>query len=571
MPAFKWAKSAIGTYDDFPTNITTDANGNMYVIGTFTSPTIAFDTFLLSNEASIAGSHSADIFLVKYNNSGNVLWASSVNGASWDVGKNVYVDSLNNVLITGAFSSSYITFGTDTLYNTVGSTIFIAKYDANGNFISAKSALGTIYDTPNSITFDQNGNSIIVGSFQSDTLKIGLDTLINAGGFGAIDIFVAKYDSNENTLWARSIGDVGGDNGINAAIDSNGNVYVIGFFDSPYLAFGTDTIYNDNPGSTGAPDVFIAKFDVVGNPLWLKGVGGTSYDYASSITLNNSSNLFITGRFDSPSIIFGTDTLYDHGNGDVFIAMYDSAGNSLWATNLGGTEHDNGSSITSDKNGNVFISGYFYSPSIIIGSSILTNAQSFPGIGEVFIAKLSLCGITIQSQPNNQVVNVGQKSQFSIHAHQNNAKYQWQSDIGFGFQNLTNAGQYRGVRTDTLSINNISLMNDNQYFRCIVTSDSCPLTIISATALLSVTNILYANSLTRSSINISPNPTNSTISITGLSETDDNLAILYNAQGKVIMNFKAENNVPIDLSLLDNGVYLLKVGQVVKRVVKMFL
>jgi hypothetical protein len=68
---------------------------------------------------------------------------------------------------------------------------------------------------------------------------------------------------------------------------------------------------------------------------------------------------------------------------------------------------------------------------------------------------------------------------------------------------------------------------------------------------------------------ISPNPTNNTISITGLSKTDDNLAILYNVQGKVIMNFKAENNVPIDLSLLDNGVYLLKIGQVVKRVAKL--
>jgi hypothetical protein len=68
---------------------------------------------------------------------------------------------------------------------------------------------------------------------------------------------------------------------------------------------------------------------------------------------------------------------------------------------------------------------------------------------------------------------------------------------------------------------------------------------------------------------ISPNPTSNNIFVSGLSETDDNLAILYNAQGKVIMNFKAENNIPIDLSSLDNGVYLLKVGQVVKRVVKM--
>jgi hypothetical protein len=72
-------------------------------------------------------------------------------------------------------------------------------------------------------------------------------------------------------------------------------------------------------------------------------------------------------------------------------------------------------------------------------------------------------------------------------------------------------------------------------------------------------------------IDIHPNPTSNYIKILGLSETDDNTAILYNAQGKVIMNFEAENNVPVDVSSLDNGVYFLKVGQVVKRVVKMFL
>lgn len=73
----------------------------------------------------------------------------------------------------------------------------------------------------------------------------------------------------------------------------------------------------------------------------------------------------------------------------------------------------------------------------------------------------------------------------------------------------------------------------------------------------------------KDNIIISPNPTNNKIFISGLPENEDNSAILYNVQGKVIMNFKAENNVPIDLSLLENGVYLLKVGQVVKRVVKM--
>jgi hypothetical protein len=73
----------------------------------------------------------------------------------------------------------------------------------------------------------------------------------------------------------------------------------------------------------------------------------------------------------------------------------------------------------------------------------------------------------------------------------------------------------------------------------------------------------------KGNIIISPNPTSNNIIISGLPENNDNPAVLFNIQGKVMMNFKAENNVPIDLSLFDNGVYLLKVGQVVKRVVKM--
>lgn len=73
----------------------------------------------------------------------------------------------------------------------------------------------------------------------------------------------------------------------------------------------------------------------------------------------------------------------------------------------------------------------------------------------------------------------------------------------------------------------------------------------------------------KENIIISPIPTSNNIFISGLPENEENPAILYNVQGKVMMNFNAENNVPIDLSLFDNGVYLLKVGQVVNRVVKM--
>ena len=100
-PNWAWAKSAGGTDYDYGTGISTDASGNVLITGYFDSPTITFGTTTLTN----AGTGIADIFVVKYDASGNVLWAKSAGGTDGDHGYGISTDANGNVLVTGYFNS----------------------------------------------------------------------------------------------------------------------------------------------------------------------------------------------------------------------------------------------------------------------------------------------------------------------------------------------------------------------------------------------------------------------------------------------------------------------------------
>jgi FtsP/CotA-like multicopper oxidase with cupredoxin domain len=92
-----------------------------------------------------------------------------------------------------------------------------------------------------------------------------------------------------------------------------------------------------------------------------------------------------------------------------------------------------------------------------------------------FLVK-SPCVYQVEVQPQDQSVVEGETAQFTVGVADPAATYQWQTDIGLGWQNLTNAGQYSGVNTSMLSVSNVTLSNNNQLFRCQIATESCPLT-----------------------------------------------------------------------------------------------
>jgi hypothetical protein len=379
---FPWAKCNQGTGSDEGWDIATDDSGNVYVTGFFQSPTSVFGSDTLIN-----ASGAQDLFLVKYDSTGNVIWARGAGGANSEYAEGVATDDSGNVFITGAFQSATITFGSITLTNVGGSDVFIVKYNSAGNVIWAQGSTSSGgSDFGYSCATDHSGNVYITGMINSSTIHFGSFTLNGAGG---TDMFIVKYDGNGNVIWAKTPGAPFFDRGMDIATDDSGNVFVVGHFASGSIHFGTITLFNY---STNVDNVFLVKYNSAGTALWAKGSYAAGANYGWGVATDHSGNCYITGRYSySPMIIFDTDTLFNAvpGNAEVFIVKYNGSGIIQWAKNGNGPGVDFGYGLATDSAGNVYLTGAYSlqsnSTPITFGSFTLPTAS--PGMDAMFIVK----------------------------------------------------------------------------------------------------------------------------------------------------------------------------------------
>lgn len=409
-----WARSAGEVLDMsgyVVSDICTDANGNVYVVGNYTT-SITFDSITLANERA---------YIVKYDSSGNVLWAKG----ALTLANSTAADALGNVYVVGSFYSQTLTLGAFTLTNTdttgFWADIYIVKYDASGNVLWAKSIGSTGQDEIASIATDPMGNIFVSGSFGYTTsITIGTNTITNAtnnNGWG-YDIFVAKYDANGNVIWAQGAGGAGSNDYIlGVSSDASGNVFITGKYYTPSITFGSTTLYNTDTSSTNVSfDSFVVKYSAAGNMLWAKGIGGTGWDYGNGITNDTDGNVYIVGIY-SDTISFGSFNLSNTNFGafNIFVVKYDPLGNVLWAKQAGGVDNDYGNSISLDVYGNIFITGTYTSPQMVFGTDTINNSGGY----QMFLAKMgnNLIGLNdkilnteigIYPNPSNGIFNCNQ-------------------------------------------------------------------------------------------------------------------------------------------------------------------
>ncbi len=268
-------------------------------------------------------------------------------------------------------------------------------FAADGDFVWAKVPTNTVSGSSTDgygITLDTSGNVYTTGFF-GGTVDFdpgpGTFELTSAGGS---DIFVCKLDTNGNFIWAKSMGGIFLDNGINIAVDTSGNVYTTGNFE--------DTAdFDPGPGtynltSVGGKDIFISKLDTNGNFAWAKAFGSTSDDYGVGNFVDTSGNVYTTGRFDG-TIDFnpgpGISNLISSGLADIFISKLDTSGNFVWAKALGGTLGDYGHDIFVDTSGNVYTTGNFTGTADFDPGPGTYNLASW-GNYDIFISKLDSSG-----------------------------------------------------------------------------------------------------------------------------------------------------------------------------------
>src|SRR5258706_11830610 len=258
-----WAKSMGGVSDDFGLSITTDSSGNVFTTGSYQGPA-DFDPS--AGTANLSSAGIGDIFITKFDSSGNLVWAKSMGGTADDAGGAIAVDTSGNIYTTGYFAGT-ADFdpgaGTANFSSAGIGDIFITKFDSSGNLVWAKSMGGTADDASNAIAVDASGNIYTTGYFEGTAdfdPSAGIFNLTNVGGD---DIFVSKLDSNGNFVWAKSMGGTSAEAGRGIGLDTNGNVYTTGFFQ--VISDFDPGVGTFNLTPAGALDIFISKLDSNGN------------------------------------------------------------------------------------------------------------------------------------------------------------------------------------------------------------------------------------------------------------------------------------------------------------------
>jgi hypothetical protein len=223
------------------------------------------------------------------------------------------------------------------------------------------------------VAADAAGNVIVVGSFNGSA-DFGGGALVSAG---ASDVFVVKLDPQGNYLWAKRFGDANDQTAESVAVDSAGNVIVVGEFRGT-INFGGSPLT-----SAGGVDAFVVKLDPNGGHLWSKSFGDASGQAAQSVAIDAVGDVCITGYFGG-TINFGGSTLTSSSSGDLFVAKLDPNGGHLWSKDFGGGPQGR-QAIAVDASGDVFVTGYAL-------GTLDFGGGPLDGDGTIFAAKLDPSG-----------------------------------------------------------------------------------------------------------------------------------------------------------------------------------
>jgi hypothetical protein len=328
-PSFQWAKTISGPSNEIGKSIYTDASGNVYTIGQFAG-TVDFDPGVgVFNLTSVSSYY--DIFLSKLDQNGNFLWAKTIGGSLTEDAIDLHVDALSNIYITGTFKGT--------------------------------------------VDFDPSG---------------GVSNLSSISGF--VDVFICKFDGNGNFVWAKNIGG-SADVGVNdICVDGLGNVYTTGYFEGN-IDFNPSASSSFTISSSGYYDIFINKLDNSGDFVWTKSIGAAvNYDFATSMDLDASGNVFITGQFSGTVDFDPGIAVYNlTTTSGTFFLKLDQNGIFSWAKQINGTALVRANSIDVDSNGNIYATG-FLNGTIDFDPNVGTYSLSSTGSSDIFILKLDLSG-----------------------------------------------------------------------------------------------------------------------------------------------------------------------------------
>lgn len=286
--------------------------------------------------------HYADAVVVKYSPDGVVRWVKQFGGVYEDSAMGVSVDSSDNVVVTGFVKGqplhpiiADVGFGLEQTYG--DPDVILVKYSSAGTVLWHKIFPGTT-------ECSEIGAAVVVDKGHNDEILIagthGGGGGVNLGGGvlptygGTKDVFVGRLDKDGNHIWSKSWGGPGDDTVNRIAIDSSGNVIVVGRFTTPLP--GQTANFGSGPISTtgGTTDGWAGMYRRSdGAALWVKQFGGDRDQNAKAVTVDASDNVYIGGDYLGTLDLGGGVILPDWGAepgfpgpGNIFFVKYNNSG-----------------------------------------------------------------------------------------------------------------------------------------------------------------------------------------------------------------------------------------------------
>jgi len=380
---WRFARGAGGTNNETGTSVATDALGNLYLGGTFSSASISFGSYTLMNDST----GTSDIFIVKYDSLGNVLWAKREGGKGDELLKAIKVTSTGNLSIAGTFMSPSIALDTFVYrsryscpryflaqYNPMGTLNWARSYDTSSNWPGCPEAYTGALST------DAHGNTYLSIYFVGDMI-IGADTF-STNLYDRYESLIMKYDAAGHLLRTSQIHTEPYTYAVigSIAADSVGNIFATGVTDGRSIYAYPASLLGSGAGGCH----FLVKLDTAGNGRYIKKMYSSvccEYDnYFVGIGAYNE--VYVAGHFGdgvNSRFICGSLVLlnYAPGTSDIFLTRFDTACNLIWAKQAGGTAKDVLGGLAVSHIGTVYLAGTTYSDTARFGTRNIINTGTY--------------------------------------------------------------------------------------------------------------------------------------------------------------------------------------------------